>query len=171
MSLFCKKKRPSRDIPRRGDWSTAPMDYYIIRPLMIPYGKTSGFVREDMGSPETRNHSRMGSTYAPISPRLRELAHRLFLFPKSRPLPVSPGVTADISGICGRTTGPPTQTSGPSGSSYRQELCQKCPLTAGTHRKTLKPRSRVFDSTERARTFNLKRMKFLLHQLSYRAIC
>ena len=159
MFLFCKKKRPSRDIPRRGTG------------VLLQWIQNSGFVREDMGSPETRDHSRMGLTYAPISPRLRELARRLFLLPKRRPLLVSPGVTADISGICRRTAGLPTQPSGPSGSSYRQELCQKCPLTAGTHRKTRKPRSRVFDRTERTRTFNLKRMKFLLHQLSYRPIC
>ena len=98
----------------------------------------------------------------PISPRLRELAHRLFLFPKRRPLSGPPGITADISGICGRTTGLPTQRAESSGSSYRQELCQKCPLTAGTHRKTWKPRSQVFDSTSRIRTLDLPRMKRLL---------
>ena len=174
MEILCpcsvKRKDPPEIYPGGGlEYCSNGLLYHST--INDVLGKTSGFVREDMGSPETRNHSRMGSSYAPISPRLRELAHRLFLFPKSRPLPVSPGVTADISGIFGRTTGLPTQTSGPSGSSYRQELCQKCPLTAGTHRKTRKPRSRVFDSTERTRTFNLKRMKFLLHQLSYRAIC
>ena len=147
------------------------MDYYIIRPQMMSYGKLRVLSGKTWVHPKPETAHAWASLTLPFSPRHREFTHRLFLLPKRRPLSVLPGVTADISGICGRTTGLPTQTSGPSGSSYRQELCQKCPLTAGTHRKTRKPRSRVFDRTERTRTFNLKRMKFLLHQLSYRPIC
>jgi hypothetical protein len=52
--------------------------------------------------PKTRTSHAWVPLTLPISPRLRELAHRLFLLPLRRPLLVSPGVTADITGICGR---------------------------------------------------------------------